>query len=106
MSISTELQLFNDPSYSYTTSLNGVSFNLLFDWNTYSETWYLSILDVDGNPVIMGVPVIINYPLLIDYDLSEHGLYGSFLFTPITLSNEIDMRNMDKYVKLFYISEE
>jgi hypothetical protein len=109
MSTSTELPLFNDPVYEYSTSLDGVSFRLLFVWNTYSQTWYLSVEDVNGNPIVSGVPIVTNYPLLIDYDLSEHGLYGSFLFTPITplgLSPDIpNMRNMDKYVKLFYISK-
>lgn len=55
------------PWYTFTTSLDGISYTLEVQYNVRSERWYMSIADAIGTPVVSGIPLLINRDLLAPY---------------------------------------
>lgn len=52
-----EIPLTNeDPAFSFTTDLDGVTFNFEFRWNTRIELWIFDLLDNLGNNIQIGNP--------------------------------------------------
>jgi len=49
------------PAYTETLILDEQSFLLQFVWNTRLEAWQLSILDVEENPILMGLKLVLNW---------------------------------------------
>lgn len=58
----------NAPSYFQKATLDGVTFRLTFNWNDRTSCWYLSVADLDGVDVIVGVKLVVRddlrFPLL------------------------------------------
>lgn len=52
------------PLYTQRTTLDGREYILAFDWNGRENRWYLSILDVSGEPLANGIKLVANWPLL------------------------------------------
>lgn len=50
--------------YDYQTDLEGNLYTLEFYWNSRSGYWFLSVYDVDGNPIVSGRKVVLGAPLL------------------------------------------
>lgn len=55
---------FSDPSYSQTTTLEGISYTLQFDFNQRAYSWYMSIADADGVDIYNGVKLVCGFSLL------------------------------------------
>jgi hypothetical protein len=49
------------------TPLDDTDFRLSFAWNDRAQAWFLSIADLDGEPIISGIKLISNQPLLKKY---------------------------------------
>lgn len=43
--------------------LDGVAFLLDFNWNGREGSWYISLSDAEGNPLVMSRKVVTNRPL-------------------------------------------
>jgi|SRR5581483_1588300 len=54
---------FDDPFYTQTTVLEGVSYVLTFKYNQRENAWYFDIAQADATPIISGVKIICNRPL-------------------------------------------
>lgn len=52
------------PLYVQRTKLEGVDYQLRFDWNARSGTWYLQLLDSDGVALTGMQRLVIGVPLL------------------------------------------
>lgn len=52
------------PSYTQRTTLDGREYVLGFDWNARDLSWYFSISDEDGAPILVGRKIVLDYPLL------------------------------------------
>lgn len=50
--------------YDFTVELDAVVYTLSMVYNTRAERWFLSILDIDGNPLREGLKMVSNWPLL------------------------------------------
>lgn len=61
------IPLFADPFYSYSISLEGNSYILQFLYNERAELYYLSLFDVENNPLVQGEALVPNYPIFKDY---------------------------------------
>lgn len=53
--------------YDFTVDLDDVVFTLSFFFNTRSNHWYFSVLDLDGNPLREGLKIVSNWPLLLPW---------------------------------------
>ena len=53
-----------DARWSQQTALDGVTFNLAFDWNDRGGFWTLSIADALSAPIRTGVVLVVCRPLL------------------------------------------
>jgi hypothetical protein len=54
-----------DGAFFFTVSLDGTDYLLNFQYNSREDFWYVSVSDVDGNPIRSGVKVVANFPLLL-----------------------------------------
>lgn len=53
----------DNSAYRFTVELDSVVFRLLLVFNVRSDHWYLSIFDIDGNPLREGLKLVSNWPL-------------------------------------------
>lgn len=54
----------NDPFYSQTTTLEGVTYLLTFTYNERCDCWYLSVDTEEGEPIYDGIKLVCQWPLL------------------------------------------
>ena len=52
------------PLYKERVRLEGRDYVFRFDWNNREERWYMSILDIAENNLLLGVKVVANWGLL------------------------------------------
>lgn len=62
----------NKPWFSQPITLQGVTYTLEFQYNARAQRWFMDILDVSEQPLLLGIP------LEIDRDLN--GQYGAYVF--------------------------
>lgn len=53
------------PSYTQRTTLDGVPFQLFFQYNRRQDCWYVSIATVDGQDIWNGLKLVCNWDLLL-----------------------------------------
>lgn len=102
-----EIPLFSDENYRYGISLEGVSWQLAFNWNGRSGQWHMDIRREDQTPLVLGQALVAQYPMLVDYNLEESGMTGYFLLLPVNIEittqiNE-DYTVMPEFFKLYYV---
>lgn len=66
MSTAFEIPLAAAPQ-KITIALGGVTYRLVFVWNTVSLCWVLDIYSADSAPVLLGVPIVTGADLLAQY---------------------------------------
>lgn len=54
----------SEPHQSVLVELDGELFRLLIRWSQREEAWYLSVADVEDEPIVSGIKVVVNTPLL------------------------------------------
>lgn len=52
------------PHWLQRTSLDGVTFELEFFWNERDAGWYLTVRDIEGNPLRGAIRMALDWPLL------------------------------------------
>jgi len=101
------MYLYTDPYYTYSFSLNKVSYNFVFRWSTRERCWYMDINTSDNVPIIVSVKLVPNYPMLDGLVLGD--LDGNFYLIPLVEDNiykyETDPENIAEYFQLVYIYE-
>jgi len=51
------------PNYRVSTTLDGVQYILEVRWNGRAGVWYLDLLDIDEDPIAMGIAVLLGSAL-------------------------------------------
>ena len=108
MSVST-LPTFEDPFYSYATTLEGKSYLLTFKYNQREECWYLSIYLSDLTPLATGIKMVPDVNLI---QRADERLPPGFLFCTALLSQNTtppgleELGETDKRVVLVYVSSD
>lgn len=60
-----ELPMTNqNAAFTFSTDLDGITYNFKFRWNGRMEQWKFDLLDADLSPIINGVPFIVEVDLL------------------------------------------
>lgn len=89
--------------YSMSMDLDGATYGLLFDWNDRDASWYMSIQDVNGNDLQMGIKLTLN-GLLIDRYVTAGLPLGSFdLLDSSGTDKEAGLLDLGGRVQLFYL---
>lgn len=52
------------PHYMMNVLLQGVIFQLVFDWNDRASRWYLQVNDSSGSMIAGGLPLLVRTPVL------------------------------------------
>lgn len=102
-----EMPLFTEDRYRYGITLEGVSWQFTFYWNSRINQWHMDIRREDQTPLILGVALVSQYPMLIDYNLEESGMTGYFLLMPVNISVIEQLHDsqdvMPTFFKLYYV---
>lgn len=105
-SVVTELPLFSDPYFEYTTPLEDENFVITFRWNERSMDWYLEVFKEDLTPVIKSMKLVSYYPVMADFAFKESGLSGYFTLVDSgdKVSNKLKLgpQSLSQYYRLFY----
>ncbi len=59
-----KLPFFQDPLYTFSTSLEGVDYRFKLDYSQRADRWYLSIFDAEGDPIRQGIKLSTGAQLL------------------------------------------
>ena len=54
----------NAPSFAMNINLSNESFRFRFDYNYRADSWYLSIMNYNSNPIVSGIRLVLNYDIL------------------------------------------
>lgn len=55
------------PVFEQVQQLDGVSYTLKFNFNARDGRWYLSVYDVDAEPIVLSIGLVPDMPLLAGY---------------------------------------
>lgn len=75
-----ELPFYSDIYYTFTTILEQKTFNIEIQFVSFSESWNISILDEDQEPVLMNQALVPSYPIDLPY---AAGVEGFLFLEPI-----------------------
>lgn len=101
-----ELPLDNkDPSFSFSTELDGSTYNFQFRWQGRIEVWVFDLFDADKNPIQTGNPFITDFEFL-KQNVSTSKPPGNF----IAINTSVDGENAGRFnigsdVKFLYIEK-
>ena len=101
------LPLYANPSYSYSTDLQGTSYDLTFNYNVRMKAWYLDIRQTGAEDYLLqGIKITPEHEIGQGYLLD--GLTGYFLLVPIGNSIEkykTEPQNLSTWFNFFYVYE-
>ena len=103
MTTHTLLPLFNDPYFTYTTTLGSVGVKLVFEYNNRSKHFHISLYLRDGTAVMVGRKLIAT-TLIFNPAMEAVGLSGGFIITPILLSIEETEDTMLNVADNYYLA--
>ena len=101
----------NLPYYEHEVKLQDNTFILTFRWNDRESCFYLDLKFFQGQPILTGIKVVADFGILKNTDLTDYGLSGYFLLTPLSSSgSDIPKMNtirtlVDNFM-FFYVLEE
>jgi hypothetical protein len=93
-------------SFTIEIELSGVLYNLIFNWNSRENFWYMSILDVNELPIMTDVKLVLNYDMFLDFQSVENLPSGTFVFVQITPGVELTEFNFGTDYQLTYYTED
>lgn len=69
-----------DPYTLQSTTLEGVSYQLVFDWNSRKDRWSFSIYNEDNTPVLLGASLTVGPDLLSVLPWTQSNVPPGFLY--------------------------
>ena len=95
------------PSYSKDITLDNIKYRFLFQWNTRSEAWTLSIKTIEDVAILSGIKLVLNYDL---FQRHRHLAIPQGSLFVIDLSNDetkiaYDDFTNERGLQLVYFSE-
>lgn len=78
----------DSPRYSIRVELDGVRFELHFEWNDRAAAWFLDIYDADAVRLVSGVRIVVAWPMLEIY--ADSRLPAGLLFAVDTSKTDRD----------------
>ncbi len=107
MTIST-LPTFDDPFYSYATTLEGREYLLKFRFNQREDVWYLSLYMPDETPLVTGIKMLDGTDLIqrADERLPPGKLFAYSNSRNNTTAGGLEEVGKTKRVMLVYVSSD
>lgn len=94
------------PFYSQVTSLDGVSYELEFRWNSRDEAWYINIFNTSGTALAYGIRVVTDWPLIRRMTVAERPA-GSIIALDTTGTGTMPtLTTLGTVIQLVYIDED
>lgn len=96
------------PAFKERVTLDNVTIQFVFHWNTRAESWQLDILDTDENLLVGGIRLVIGWDLFTGY--AGRGLPPGQLWiidtTEDTSNIEFEDFTGDRQLSFLYLTEE
>lgn len=90
-------------SWTQRMTLDGVAYILDFAWNGREGAWYLGVLDIGGNPLVLGRKLVTNRPILRAFRFVAGLPAGDFVAADLSASIPYaGFDDLGKSVKLLY----
>lgn len=86
-----ELPLYQDAFYSYSVSLERVSYTIKFRYITRMQKWVFDLYTRDNLPVLLGQVIVPEHPIALDYVTP---LSGYFWLAPLP---DVDPHKAEQY---------
>lgn len=98
-----QIPVRNDlPAYDFDIELEGTTYNLQFTFNSRMNSWFMSISDVNGNPILQGVRLFTAWVPLHQY-ANELLPPGQFVIIDTAGEDkDPDLDNFGDRVQMFY----
>jgi hypothetical protein len=100
-----DLPLYSDPFYSYSVSLENITYSVEIRYYQRDGIWRMSLFLEDQTPIAQGIALVPEYPILQDYNIE--GMSGFFWLYPIpsikTEKYVEDPEHLDQYYTFKYI---
>ena len=96
------LPLYKDADYRFSMPLEGNQYNFRIYWVERSSAWYVDVSDSSLNSIREGVKLVPSYPLLENITPLLTGLFWLQPYTPETVYDNIDARQLSTYYYLVY----
>lgn len=64
--------------YTYTTTINGNTYNFRVRWNARDAAWYMDVADVVATPIASGIKILLGEPLGISFAYVDPFTTGRF----------------------------
>jgi hypothetical protein len=93
-----------NPSFSETISIDGVYYKLNFKWNTRDTCWLLDFLDINDNPIMLGIKLTVEYELITLHALPVMPLGSLFLLDLSATYEPCGFEDLGGRCKLYYLS--
>lgn len=91
------------PHSEQTTTLDGRTFLLRFDWIQRAARWHLGILQADGTPIVMGLPLVNGVDILRPHRSDPRVPQGSFAVIDLSgKDREPSLENFGEDIVLLY----
>ena len=78
--VSIPLPTTDQPHVLQSTTLEGVSYQFVFDWNSRTDRWTMSIYNEDNTPIVTGVTLAIGIDLLSVIPWTRANVPSGFLY--------------------------
>lgn len=87
------------PLTQITTSLGGGTYTFVYDWNSATDRWTVSVFDIDNNTIIAGVRLVPDFQLF-RVEVSDALPTGVFFIR--TPEKEITLESIDDCTFYFW----
>lgn len=105
--MSVTIPFFNSlASFEEDVVLDGSSYKLLFEYNIRSDTWTLSVKNLEGTVLIAGIRVVLNFELLRSHP--DRNLPPGALIPVDTTEDEerVNRDNLGVITQVVYLTED
>lgn len=92
------------PRFSEQVSLDGVIYNLFFDWNDRGSYWTMTITDINNNVLLASLKIVPNFDIHKRYALTLSPAGAFAVYSLVSDSSDIQYEDFTTNRELVYIS--
>lgn len=96
------------PSYFYRIALSGEEYEIRLVWRERAAGWYMTISDLDGDPLAEGVRLVCSYPLIRNRSQATKAIPGQLYAFDLSDSGDASpgLEDLGRRVGLYYVEPE
>lgn len=93
------------PRFSEQVSLDGVIYNLFFDWNDRGSYWTMTITDINNTVLLANLKIVPNFDIHKRYALTSSPAGAFAVYSRVSNSSDISYEDFISTRELIYLTE-